>query len=107
MDGNETGVDCGGPCPACPEPEREATCFDTLWNQGEEGIDCGGPCERKCTAPLPPKEPETPVAPGTNATGKGPLDGLFSLLDSLLGGSGNATRFADNYLALLKMLVPK
>ena len=34
----ETGVDCGGPCPACP------TCSDGIQNQGETGIDCGGPC---------------------------------------------------------------
>jgi len=34
----ETGVDCGGPCPAC------ATCTDGIQNQGETGIDCGGPC---------------------------------------------------------------
>jgi hypothetical protein len=35
----ETGVDCGGPCPACA-----ATCSDGIQNQGETGIDCGGPC---------------------------------------------------------------
>ncbi len=34
----ETGVDCGGPCPAC------ASCNDGVQNQGETGIDCGGPC---------------------------------------------------------------
>ena len=34
----EIGVDCGGPCSACP------TCFDGIQNQGETGIDCGGPC---------------------------------------------------------------
>mgnify|MGYP006272875685 CR=1 FL=1 len=36
---NETGVDCGGPCIDCQ------TCYDNIKNQGEEGIDCGGPCE--------------------------------------------------------------
>lgn len=35
---NETGVDCGGPCPTC------FTCADGIQNQGEEDIDCGGPC---------------------------------------------------------------
>jgi PGF-pre-PGF domain-containing protein len=35
---NETGVDCGGVCPACP------TCFDGLMNQDETNIDCGGVC---------------------------------------------------------------
>jgi len=34
----EEGIDCGGPCPICQ------TCFDGIQNQGEEGIDCGGPC---------------------------------------------------------------
>lgn len=38
MNGNETGVDCGGPdCPACP------TCTDGVMNGNETGIDCGGP----------------------------------------------------------------
>ena len=44
QDGDETGVDCGGSCPACP------TCTDGKQNQDEEGIDCGGPCEKKCDA---------------------------------------------------------
>ncbi|MDP4822002.1 MAG: T9SS type A sorting domain-containing protein, partial [Saprospiraceae bacterium] len=35
---DETGIDCGGSCRACP------TCDDALQNQGETGIDCGGPC---------------------------------------------------------------
>ena len=38
QNGNETGVDCGGPdCPACP------TCFDGIQNGNETGVDCGGP----------------------------------------------------------------
>jgi len=40
----ESGVDCGGPCPACP------TCSDGIQNQGETGVDCGGPCP-SCPAP--------------------------------------------------------
>jgi hypothetical protein len=35
----ETGIDCGGPCQACP------TCNDGIQNQGETGVDCGGPCQ--------------------------------------------------------------
>ncbi len=35
---NETGVDCGGPCLACPN------CSDGIQNQNETGVDCGGPC---------------------------------------------------------------
>ncbi|MEO0776612.1 MAG: M43 family zinc metalloprotease [Bacteroidota bacterium] len=38
QNGNETGVDCGGPdCPACP------TCTDGVQNGNETGVDCGGP----------------------------------------------------------------
>jgi gliding motility-associated-like protein len=35
----ETGIDCGGPCAACP-----VSCNDGIQNQGETGVDCGGPC---------------------------------------------------------------
>ncbi len=38
QNGNETGVDCGGPdCPVCP------TCSDGVLNGNETGVDCGGP----------------------------------------------------------------
>ncbi len=47
QDWNEEGIDCGGYCPPCP------TCYDGLQNQGEEGIDCGGPCP-------PCREEQTP-----------------------------------------------
>jgi hypothetical protein len=41
--GLETGVDCGGPtCPACP------TCTDGIKNGLETGIDCGGPICPPC-----------------------------------------------------------
>ncbi len=33
---DETGVDCGGSCPACP------TCDDGVQNGSELGVDCGG-----------------------------------------------------------------
>jgi hypothetical protein len=37
--GQETGIDCGGPtCAACP------TCSDGIKNGSETGIDCGGSC---------------------------------------------------------------
>ena len=36
---DETAIDCGGTiCPACP------TCTDKIQNQGERHVDCGGPC---------------------------------------------------------------
>ncbi|SER31446.1 cohesin domain-containing protein [Neolewinella agarilytica] len=39
QNGNETGVDCGGPdCAACPP-----TCSDGIQNGNETGVDCGGP----------------------------------------------------------------
>ncbi|PHI21304.1 hypothetical protein CEQ90_02580 [Lewinellaceae bacterium SD302] len=38
QNGSETGVDCGGPdCVACP------TCNDGVQNGSETGVDCGGP----------------------------------------------------------------
>ena len=37
LNGNETGVDCGGDCPECPN------CNDGVLNNEETGIDCGGP----------------------------------------------------------------
>ncbi len=44
----EEGVDCGGPCGACP------TCNDEILNQGEELTDCGGPCNA-CPEELIPR----------------------------------------------------
>lgn len=41
LDGDETGIDCGGSCPPC----SSATCSDGIQNQNETGIDCGGPCQ--------------------------------------------------------------
>ena len=38
QNGTETGIDCGGSCPACP------TCNDGIQNGNETGIDCGGTC---------------------------------------------------------------
>lgn len=40
MDGNETGIDCGGSCTECSD---NPTCSDGLWNGNETGPDCGGP----------------------------------------------------------------
>ncbi len=38
QNGNESGIDCGGPdCAACP------TCDDAIQNGLETGVDCGGP----------------------------------------------------------------
>ena len=45
MNGDETGIDCGGSCGACFVPSQEPTCFDGIQNGDETGIDCGGSCE--------------------------------------------------------------
>ncbi|MEM9884727.1 MAG: fibronectin type III domain-containing protein [Bacteroidota bacterium] len=46
QNGNETGVDCGGPdCPACP------TCDDGIRNGDETGVDCGGADCPPCATP--------------------------------------------------------
>ncbi len=41
----ETGVDCGGPCAACPP-----SCTDGIQNGDETGVDCGGSCPNACPA---------------------------------------------------------
>ena len=43
LDGDETGVDCGGSCVPC------ATCDDGIKNGDETGIDCGGSNCEPCT----------------------------------------------------------
>jgi hypothetical protein len=43
QNGNETGIDCGGPdCAPC------TTCNDGIQNGDETGIDCGGSCPNTC-----------------------------------------------------------
>lgn len=43
QNGNETGIDCGGPsCAPC------VTCNDGIQNGDETGIDCGGSCPNSC-----------------------------------------------------------
>lgn len=44
QDGTETGIDCGGSCAAVC-----GTCFDGIRNGTETGIDCGGSCALVCT----------------------------------------------------------
>ena len=48
QNGDETGVDCGGSCPAC---QTEPTCDDGIMNGDETGIDCGGSCPNSCPEP--------------------------------------------------------
>ncbi|MBU0979926.1 MAG: PGF-pre-PGF domain-containing protein, partial [Nanoarchaeota archaeon] len=42
QNGNETGIDCGGPCDPCSGDIP--TCYDSLKNGDETGVDCGGSC---------------------------------------------------------------
>jgi hypothetical protein len=62
LDGEETGIDCGGPCAACAVGEgcfgekdcatrvcqsfvcQEASCGNGVRDQGESDVDCGGSC---------------------------------------------------------------
>ncbi len=53
QNGNETGVDCGGPdCAPCAQP----TCTDGIQNGNETGVDCGGPdctpCQIACNSTI-------------------------------------------------------
>ncbi|MEP6859292.1 MAG: hypothetical protein ABJE66_01645 [Deltaproteobacteria bacterium] len=41
-DGDETGIDCGGSCMACPP--AVPTCSDGVRDQFESGVDCGAAC---------------------------------------------------------------
>jgi hypothetical protein len=55
---DETDIDCGGSCPACPVNKTEIlpTCSDGIRNQDETGIDCGGdicPVCSQITQPTP------------------------------------------------------
>ena len=50
QNGNETGVDCGGPdCDPCT---TAPTCTDGIQNGNETGVDCGGPDCDPCTTAL-------------------------------------------------------
>jgi len=46
QNGQETGVDCGGP--TCPPCEAAPTCTDGIQNGQETGVDCGGPTCPPC-----------------------------------------------------------
>jgi endoglucanase len=46
--GTETGVDCGGSCPACVVAP---SCTDGVRNGNETGVDCGGSCPACVIAP--------------------------------------------------------
>ena len=43
QDPDEQGIDCGGPCPGCPDP-----CSDGIVNDRETDVDCGGATCPRC-----------------------------------------------------------
>ncbi len=48
---DETGIDCGGSCPAaCGSSPSFASCSDGVRNQDETDLDCGGSCGANCAA---------------------------------------------------------
>jgi len=59
--GCEEGIDCGGPCRACP------SCSDGIQNQGETGVDCGGPCP-PCRVTTTTVRPEVTTTVATTTT---------------------------------------
>ncbi|RSK41425.1 T9SS type A sorting domain-containing protein [Mangrovimonas spongiae] len=79
QNGDETGVDCGGPdCAPCPE-----SCDDGILNNGEEQVDCGGPnCE-----PCPPADPTD--GPDNNGS-----TGSDFYIYSELSGNPNSSDFS-------------
>ncbi len=69
QNGNETGVDCGGPdCEPC---QAAPTCTDGIQNGNETGVDCGGPDCAPCAQPLICDAPENVSA--TNITNNSAL----------------------------------
>ncbi len=66
QNGNETGVDCGGPdCQPC---SVAPTCSDGIQNGNETGVDCGGPDCASCTEPTVCTTPENITATVTSST---------------------------------------
>ncbi|MBS3119559.1 hypothetical protein J4475_01930 [Candidatus Woesearchaeota archaeon] len=116
----ETGVDCGGPCPACgtcfdsiqnqgetgvdcggPCLKVCGTCFDGIQSQGEEGIDCGGPCTISCTEKYAPKT-EQPLAILAK-TRQGLIISYLAIIIALLGVAGFVVK--KYYMAQLMALL--
>ena len=60
QNGDETGVDCGGPdCDPC---QAGPTCSDGIQNGDETGVDCGGSCANACPPPSSCDTPGNPFA---------------------------------------------
>ncbi len=66
QNGNETGIDCGGPdCTPCAVA---STCTDGIQNGNETGIDCGGPDCAPCSEPLTCEPPSNVTSTVTGST---------------------------------------
>ncbi len=66
QNGNETGVDCGGPdCDPC---NVAPTCTDGIQNGNETGVDCGGPDCDPCSEPGSCNTPQNISATVTSST---------------------------------------
>ena len=73
QNGDETGVDCGGSCGACP------TCTDGIQNGDELGVDCGGAncsigCDEVCNGTPNPSA----TVESTNESLEGANDGSIT-----------------------------
>ncbi len=120
--GNETDIDCGGACAACPAPSacsshedcgtkvcrnlvcQNAACDDGIQNGDEQGVDCGGACQSadataRCALQLSTcncaSSPSLmPIACGGRADVRGFLsaDASFAAFD-LLGDDGGVDTF--------------
>ncbi len=94
MNGDETGVDCGGSCDPC-DTEPTPTCDDGMMNGDETGVDCGGSCD--------PCDVEPPVGDDVPTMGEWGLIILalltlnFTMLYSVAGqtqlANGSSVRF--------------
>ncbi|MBX2872257.1 MAG: T9SS type A sorting domain-containing protein [Saprospiraceae bacterium] len=90
QNGNETGVDCGGPdCAPC---ETEPTCDDGVQNGSETGVDCGGP---DC-APCDTGSCDAPSGLSSTPRGGGKRANL----------SWNAVSGASSYTLTLQQIAP-
>ncbi len=66
QNGNETGIDCGGPdCDPC---STAPTCTDGILNGNETGIDCGGPDCDPCSQPATCDAPDGVMATEISST---------------------------------------
>ncbi len=92
QNGNETGIDCGGPdCGPCP------TCDDGIQNGDEQGVDCGGSncsigCDEVCNGTPNPNA----VVAITNETLENAADGVITFTFDNISGRDSLEFSLDN-----------